>query len=93
MLSTNVLESEYMSLADGVGIVPKKFRNRGYDKLEFGPGEGGLGDREPHRKVDAGDMAAFLAAVAAGADPQEYAKQALASKSTGRVRGQKGASA
>ena len=33
-----------MALAPDVGVIPPKFRNRGYDKLGFGPGEGGLGD-------------------------------------------------
>jgi len=90
MQNASPAESEYMSLAPGVGIVPKKFRNRGYAKLEFGPGEGGLGDSDPRRTADAGGMDAFLAAIASGSDPQEYAKQMLAAKSTGRVRGQKG---
>lgn len=39
----DVLQSEFMSLAPGVGIIPEKFRNRAYEKLDFGPGEGGIG--------------------------------------------------
>lgn len=67
-------DNEYMSLAPGVGIIPENQRNRGYDKLAFGPGEGGLAaPRE--QKTDSGGFDAFMAAVAAGADPQEYAKQ------------------
>lgn len=73
---SDLQEQEYMSLAEGVGVIPPKYRNKGYDKLEFEPGEGGLGAllaESPQPKNDT--MDAFLAGVAAGADPQELAKE------------------
>lgn len=82
-------QHEYMALAEGVAIIPEKYRNAAYGKLEFGPGEGGLGNSVSQGRTDTG-MDAFLAAIAAGADPQEYAKQMLASKPTSRApRGRK----
>ena len=77
-------QEEYMSLAEGVGIVPEQFRNRGYEKLDFGPGEGGLGDLTLGVKAKQAGPAqddrvtAFLAGVAAGADPEKLAGQLLA---------------
>jgi hypothetical protein len=64
-------QQEYMALAPGVGIVPEQFRNRGYDKLEFGPGEGGLGQLLASRETDGGaltrgDMLAAIEKIVAG---------------------------
>lgn len=78
------LAEEYMTLAEGVGIVPERFRNKGYDKLDFDAGEGGIHmPTEPTAKTvvaaapDTSQMTAFLAGVAAGAEPAEMAKQLL----------------
>lgn len=70
-------ERDYMELREGVGVIPEKFRNKGFEKLEWGPGEGGLGDVSGDGKAAAsGDtMDAFLAGVAAGADPKDLAKE------------------
>jgi hypothetical protein len=69
---------EYESLADGAGVIPPSYRNRGYEKLEFSPGEGGLGttltDGRGSGSTDA-TMDAFLVGVAAGADPKDMAKE------------------
>ena len=69
---------EYESLRDGAGVIPPEYRNRGYEKLDFGPGEGGLGttltDGKGSGATDA-TMDAFLAGVAAGADPKDMAKE------------------
>jgi hypothetical protein len=70
-------DDEYMSLAAGVGIIPEAQRNRGYDKLSFGPGEGGL-PAAPTTKGDTAGAAtidAFLAGVASGADPKALAAE------------------
>ena len=75
---------EYMALAPGTGVIPEKYRNRGYTKLDYAPGEGGLGNSVSQGRTDS-SMDEFLRAVAAGADPKDYAKQALAATTTGRV--------
>jgi len=74
--------NDYMSLAEGVGLVPEKYRNRGYEKLDFGPGEGGIGGllaaaQPAPATAPSGNFEAFLAGIAAGADPTEFAKQLL----------------
>lgn len=80
-------EQEYMSLADGVGVVPEQYRNKGYDKLPFGPGEGGIAVQHSAEPAD-DRVGAFLAGVAAGADPKELADKLLGSDgSTKRKRG------
>lgn len=63
-----------MALRDGIGVIPAKLRNKGYEKLDYGPGEGGRPAAE-QPSGDGGDFQSFLAGVAAGADPQELAKQ------------------
>lgn len=74
-------QQEFMSLAPGVGIIPEEYRNLGYRKLDFEPGEGGIGnllaDREQSKTGGDGAnlMGAFLAGVAAGADPQKLASE------------------
>lgn len=74
---------KFMTLAPGIGIIPEAQRNQAYTKLPFAPGEGGI--RPPaSAKADGGGFEAFLAAVAAGADPKAYAQQLLESKTTGR---------
>lgn len=90
MSNANAVESDFMSLAPGIGVIPEKYRNRGYRKLHFGPGEGGLGDSQPQRKTDGLGMQEFLAGIAAGADPKEFAAQLLSNQSTGRPRARKG---
>jgi hypothetical protein len=81
---------EYESLADGAGLIPPAYRNRGYEKLEFAPGEGGLGttltDGKGSASTDA-TMDAFLAGVAAGADPKDMAKELRSGSATKRGRG------
>lgn len=81
-------QQEYMSLAPGVGIIPEQFRNKGYDKLEFAAGEGGIRPSEPKESVPDDDrMGAFLDGVAAGADPKELAgRLADKPKTRGRAR-------
>jgi hypothetical protein len=77
---------EYESLKDGAGLIPPEFRNRGYEKLDFGPGEGGLGNLNTGKGSAATDatMDAFLAGVAAGADPKDMAKELRSGSSTTR---------
>lgn len=70
------METEFMRLAPGYGIIPKEFRNRGYDKLEWGPGEGGI-RMGPKTKPADDRISAFLAGVAAGADPKQLAGNLL----------------
>jgi hypothetical protein len=69
---------EYEELSAGAGVIPPAYRNRGYEKLDFAAGEGGLGTSLASGKdsvaVDA-TMDAFLAGVAAGADPKDMAKE------------------
>ena len=87
-----VNEQEYMALAQGVGIIPAEFRNRAYDKLQIEPGTGGLGEilaatQSKQQTAGTDAMDAFLAGVAAGADPAELAKQLRSdTKTTGRRR-------
>jgi hypothetical protein len=83
-MNESATEADYMSLAPGVGIIPQKYRNLGYSKLPFKAGEGGLGNSVSQGRTDS-SMDEFLRAVAAGADPKDYAKQALAATTTGRA--------
>jgi hypothetical protein len=69
-------ELDYMALREGEGVIPEKFRNRGYDKLDYGPGEGGrVLPGSEDAKGGGATMDAFLAGVAAGADPQKLAQE------------------
>jgi hypothetical protein len=85
-------EALYMTLAPEVGIIPAEYRNKGYDKLEFAAGEGGIPGGSP-RPEAGGGMREFLAGIAAGADPKEFAKELLGSDTKGRRGGRKEASA
>lgn len=76
-------DTGYMRLAPGIGIIPESQRNKAYDKLEFGPGEGGL--TAPRPKKAAADMDGFLAAVEAGADPQVLAAKLRGATKTKRA--------
>jgi hypothetical protein len=88
---SSLLEQEYMTLAPGVGIIPEKFRNRGYSKLDFAPGEGGLRPLADARQTASTDqMQALLAALAAGANPQEFAKNLLTDTNKPTSRGRRG---
>lgn len=82
-------EQEYMSLAPEVGIIPTRYRNRGYDKLDFAAGEGGIGGLLDTATVPADGISTrdFLAGIAAGADPQEFAKELLGGSDTKGRRG------
>lgn len=84
----DIRESEYMSLAEGVGIVPERFRNRGYDKLDFEPGEGGaIAAPTSTPAAPSGlSLESFLAGVAAGANPQEFAKELLGGNAAAKPR-------
>ncbi len=75
---------EAMSLAPGFGVIPEHQRNKGYDKLDYDPGQGGfILAQEPAPAADNGTQA-FLAGVAAGADPQQLAKELLHSSTPSR---------
>ena len=77
-MSTLQDQADYMALAPGVGIIPEKYRNRGYEKLSFGPGEGGIGSMNAATKPATDErMHAFLAGVASGADPKLLATELL----------------
>lgn len=70
-----------MSLNPGDGVVPEAQRNAGYAKLGVAPGELGIGQSPKKDKpAGSGEMEAFLAGVAAGADPSELAKQLRSTK-------------
>lgn len=78
MPTQEATRAEYESLAEGAGVIPPKFRNKGYEKLDFAPGEGGLGDVSGSGRGGAKESAtldAFLAGVSAGADPKELARE------------------
>lgn len=81
---SNDNENEYMSLATGIGIIPVEHRNRGYEKLDFEPGEGGVPVAAAAPAADDDRVEGFLAGVAAGADPQELAKSLLKGSATSR---------
>jgi hypothetical protein len=83
---------EYETLVDGAGLIPPEYRNRGYEKLDFAPGEGGLGNTLTAGKESAttdATMDAFLAGVAAGADPKDMAKELRGGSATKPKRGRR----
>jgi hypothetical protein len=81
-------EQEYMTLREGFGVIPEKFRNRGYDKLDYGPGEGGrlLPGSTAAQTDNNSTMDAFLAGVAAGADPKQLAQELRSPQSKTRAK-------
>ena len=77
MPTQEATRAEYESLAEGAGVIPPEFRNKGFEKLDYAAGEGGLGDVSGGKSAAASSdtMDSFLAGVAAGADPKSLAKE------------------